>query len=396
MSAANGKSALFREIAPRNLLSYGPDTQPIELQRLNVLIGPNGSGKSNLIQAIALLRAAALDRDRLRAVISRGGGAAEWVWKGNREGAASIETVVRNPVTSLDLRHVLSFREQGQRFALDDERIEGDRTAGAMPLTYYDYQQGHPVLRGRGGAREVELGAIDLDASILSQRRDPEMLPEISYLAGVYEGIGVYREWHFGRNSPYRQPQMADLRRDRLEEDCSNLALFLNRLRRNPSAKRSLLEGLRDLYAGVRDFDVSIEGGTVQMFIEEDNEFSIPATRLSDGTLRYLCLLAILCDPDPPPLICIEEPELGLHPDIIPKIADLLTSAADRAQLIVTTHSDILVDALSEQPDSILVCEKHEGQTTMKRLDQDELAVWLEKYRLGELWLRGQLGGTRW
>lgn len=72
------------------------------------------------------------------------------------------------------------------------------------------------------------------------------------------------------------------------------------------------------MYEGIEDIDVKLEGGTVQLFLVE-NEFMIPATRLSDGTLRFLCLLVILCDPNPGPLICIEEPELGIHTDIIPK-----------------------------------------------------------------------------
>jgi predicted ATPase len=122
----------------------------------------------------------------------------------------------------------------------------------------------------------------------------------------------------------------------------------------------------------------------------------IPATRLSDGTLHYLCLLAILCDPEPPPLICIEEPELGLHPDILPKVADLLRSAATRTQLIVTTHSDILVDAMTETPECVVVCAKEDGRTTMQRLVPEELEQWLAKYRLGQLWTKGQIGGNRW
>jgi predicted ATPase len=107
-------------------------------------------------------------------------------------------------------------------------------------------------------------------------------------------------------------------------------------------------------------------------------------------------LLAILCDPQPPPLICIEEPELGLHPDILPKLADHLVRASARTQLIVTTHSDILVDAMTERPEVIVVCEKQDAKTEMRRLKNDELKVWLDKYRLGELWTRGHIGGTRW
>jgi predicted ATPase len=112
--------------------------------------------------------------------------------------------------------------------------------------------------------------------------------------------------------------------------------------------------------------------------------------------LRYLVLLAILLDPEPPPLICIEEPELGLHPDLIHKLADLLIDASSRTQLIVTTHSEILIDALSSQPESVVICEKQDGQTILKRLEPDKLKEWLEHYRLGELWLRGELGGVRW
>ena len=98
----------------------------------------------------------------------------------------------------------------------------------------------------------------------------------------------------------------------------------------------------------------------------------------------------------PPPLICIEEPELGLHTDLIPGIARLLQAASERTQLIVTTHSDILIDALSEDPESVVVCEKHQGQTTMKRLESEQLTEWLERYHLGELWATGEIGGVRW
>ena len=131
------------------------------------------------------------------------------------------------------------------------------------------------------------------------------------------------------------------------------------------------------------------------LFLQEGN-YTVPATRLSDGTIRYICLLAILCHPDPPPLVCIEEPELGIHTDIIPLLATLLKEASRRTQLIITTHSDVLVDELTDMPESVLVCEKEKGCTSMKRLDRERLKGWLEKYSLGELWRKGEIGGTRW
>ena len=85
-----------------------------------------------------------------------------------------------------------------------------------------------------------------------------------------------------------------------------------------------------------------------------------------------------------------------MHPDILPKLADMMLEASERTQLVVTTHSEILVDALTEHPETIIVCEKHDGSTTMNRLKADDLQEWLKDYRLGQLWRSGELGGNRW
>ncbi len=74
----------------------------------------------------------------------------------------------------------------------------------------------------------------------------------------------------------------------------------------------------------------------------------------------------------------------------------MVPEASTRTQLIVTTHSDVLVDAMSDQPESVLVAEKTESGTTLTRLNAEKLKPWLEKYRLGQLWTRGEIGGTRW
>ena len=123
----------------------------------------------------------------------------------------------------------------------------------------------------------------------------------------------------------------------------------------------------------------------------------IPANRLSDGTLRYLALLTILCHPTPPPLVCIEEPELGMHPDIMTDIAKLLIAASKRTQLIVTTHSKNLIDRLWEDPESVVICEKDfDSSTELNRLSMDKLERWLERYELGEIWEKNLFGGNRW
>src|SRR6185312_2345582 len=363
------KPVLIHHLAPKNFLSFGPDNAGIELKALNLLIGPNGCGKSNLIEAISLMRSAPKE---MRDVTRKGGGVGEWIWKGQSKEPASIECDVTNSQGPM-LRHLVAFRAVAQAFSLDDERVEYEpKHAGRADRFFYRYQHGKPMLNTIDhGKRSLARETIAPDRSILAQRRDPEAYPELAWLAQNYERVRIYREWAFGRNGVFREPQKADLRNDTLEEDFSNLGLFLNRLKtRFPAAKKAILQGLKDLYDGIQDFDVLIEGGTVQVFFTE-GDFVIPATRLSDGTLRYLCLLAILCDPDPPPLICLEEPELGLHPDILPKVADLLRAASERTQLIVTTHSDILVDAMTETPDAVVVCSKENGQTSMERLSPD-------------------------
>jgi predicted ATPase len=388
---------LIRHLAPRNFLSFGPDNAGIELQSLNLFIGPNGSGKSNLIEAISLMRSAPKE---FRDVTRKGGGVSEWIWKGGTKAPASIDWVVNYPQGQKPLRHAMSFHPVSQAFSLDDETVEETEPRSVKEkdvLFYYRYQKGNPVVNVKNwGKRGLAKDTIEPDRSILAQRRDPEIYPELAWLAQNYEKVRIYREWAFGRSAVFREPQKADMRNDLLEEDFSNLGLFLNRLKtRSPVAKKAILAGLKDLYDGITDFDLLIEGGTVQVFFTEE-DFVIPATRLSDGTLRYLCLLAILCDPEPPPLVCIEEPELGLHPDILPKVADLLRDASTRTQLIVTTHSDILVDAMTETPECVVVCAKSDGQSTMQRLIPDDLKQWLAKYRLGQLWTQGQIGGTRW
>lgn len=391
---------LLRALTPGNLLSFGPDTPPLPLGPLNVLVGPNGSGKSNLLEVIDLLRSSPGDMGRL---LSRGGGVREWIWKGAPQDGATLDAEVVGAGADLPddppvLRHDLGLRVEGQRFQLAHERIEqiSPMTSDGDTLALYTFARGRAVVVPHGASpRLLSPGEVPLDVSILARRRDPDLYPALAQLAHSYEAICLYREWSFGRGSVLRRPQQADLRSDRLEEDFSNLGLVLNRMRRQPRTKSALIERLRDLYDGLTDVDVSVEGGTVQVFFTE-GDYVIPATRLSDGSLRYLCLLAILLDPDPPPLVGLEEPELGLHPDLLPKIADLLVDASTRTQLVVTTHSDAIVDALTDRPESVVVFDKHDGRTTFERLDRTALAGWLEKYRLGQLWTRGQIGGTRW
>ena len=390
----------IRTIRLENILSYGPNALDLPLEPLNVLIGPNASGKSNLIEALSILQAAPSD---IQAPIRAGGGVRDWLWKGaTKTPIATVEVTVEYPKSLMPLRHRISFTETGGRFELRDEAVENEKPAAssATPFFFYRYQNGDPVLSLMGetrSERRLMREEVKHDQSILSQRRDPDSYPELTYLANQFDRIDFYREWNLGRFAAARLPQQPDLPQDSLLEDASNLGVVLSDLKNRPDIKGVILERLRNFYPSVEDVVPNISGGTVQVFFHEKGlRHPVPATRLSDGSLRYLCLLAVLCHPTPPPVVCIEEPEMGLHPDVISDVAKLLVEASARCQLFVTTHSDILVNALSDVPEAVIVCEKQDGATQLRRLDVEELQPWLKEYRLGEIWTRGAVGGNRW
>jgi predicted ATPase len=374
---------LLQSITLRQLLSYGEKEVSIGLEPLNVLIGPNASGKSNLIEAISLLAAAPHD---IHDPIRRGGGVLEWIWKGTKYRGAAL--IVSIEYGQEELRYKLEFGEQDSRFRLLSEVL-------VRPPEEVIFAFGRELKSFRGGDEQI-LDFLDSRNLVLAQLRDPVNYPELTEISQQLGNIRFFRGWSFGRKSELRRPQKVDLPDDFLLEDGSNLGLVLNNLKNLPRVKKTLLERLKLFYEGIEDFETKVQGGTIQVFMHERGDRTISSTRLSDGTLHYLCLLAILCHPDPPPLICIEEPELGLHPDILPTVADLLMEAAQRTQLIVTTHSETLVSKLSEIPETVIICEQDERGTSLRRLDRPNLEEWLERYTLGELWRMGEIGGNRW
>ncbi len=209
-----------------------------------------------------------------------------------------------------------------------------------------------------------------------------------------YERIRLYQNWSVGPSAALRRNQGTHAASDSLNDGGENLAVVLAGFR--GEAKRRLVGALGELADGIVDVSCPMTGGTAALCLEERGGGRIPAARLSDGTLRYLSLLAILLHPAPPPLIALEQPELGLHPDVVGAVAGLLVGASERTQLVVTTHSRMLVDALTDHPSSIVICEKENGESRFERLDGTRLRAWLDKYSLGELWSSGELGGNRW
>ena len=404
----------IQRLSMSGLLSFPNDMEPFDLRSLNVLIGPNGSGKSNVIEALELLRATPTD---FAAAIRDGGGAAEWLWKGDvQQKSAKIDIHTGDPDTALKsptgrpLRYFLEFTSANNRVEVLDESIEEVEPdhGHTDPYFYYRFQRGRPVINikertqadhlqgsDKNGRAQRHLQRDDLlpDQSVLAQRKEPELYPEVTWIGRRFEQIQTFRDWTFGRYAPLRQPQPADLPEDHLLSDNRNLALLLNQVEHRDSRQFNNL--LKRFLPRFERMSTRISGGTVQFFLHEpDFRSAIPPTRLSDGTIRFIAILAILLAPVPPPLVCIEEPELGMHPDAVSLIGELLVEASQRMQLIVTTHSDALVSALTSEPESVVACERPGAGTTLRRLDSEQLAHWLKDYGLGDLWRMGELGAN--
>jgi predicted ATPase len=386
----------IKRIKVSGLLSFGPEGIDLTLRDLNVLIGPNGSGKSNLVEILALLKASPRN---LPGPMKEMSGVREWFWKGKESPKeAIIEALIEKPPAAIqNVIHRLVVRQNGDRFDVADEQIEYEsRNPGATePFYFYNYRRGHPFLKESESSDEERLDRDDIrpDQSILSQVTFPNRYAVLAGLGKLYDGIFLFRNWEFGPNAAIRRASSPDSPNHFLQDGGMNLDVVLSTF--GGVDRWNFITRLKDLYDGIEDFKIEAGFSGIMLYLYEQGGRSIPKTRLSDGTLRYVCLLAILLHPSPPPLVVVEEPEMGLHPDLIPQVAKLLIEASSRTQLVVTTHSLMLIDALGKDPEAVIVCERDQGESVFERLEKAKLDLWLEKYSLGDLWSSGELGGYR-
>ena len=385
----------LKSLKLENFLSFGGSGDTVEMRPLNVIIGPNGVGKSNLVESLNLLSSAPSPSDTtdILAAVNAGGGVREWIWKGGDENAsASIDAIIESPFGAKHLRYRLGFSGVNDQFTITDERIE-DHPADGDDDFYYKFADRKGFSRSKNTLflGTVEDLSLNQRASVLSQYKGEKFYPEVTHIAHEFSKIKIYREWDVGRKSRLRRHQRADLPGGQLLPNADNLYMVLSRLGNEPALKNQLLDLVQRLDYRFKDFGLDVIAGSIQAIIH-DGDHVIPASRLSSGTLRFLCLLAVLCNPDAGSLVCIEEPELGLHPSVLPVVADLLVDASERTQLIVTTHSGMLVDALTYTPESVVVASRSEEGTRLDRLSKGDLKVWLKKYSLGDLWRIGEIG----
>lgn len=377
--------------------------------RLNVLIGPNGSGKSNLLRALALLKHSS--HGELSQEILRRGGITPLLWDGQaREIGWTIKTdplrdqrgLIRDPVREA-LTYELRVRQLGSTssFRVEHEMLGNyylrDRGDKPGPKKFLERRPSHAVTFDfEEHALVAHEGSVPDDQTLLSLVSGPFGNPVVSGFRERLAGWAMYHDVHVDEQAPIRQATVARVEQ-RVATDGQNLIAVLH-----------------TLYTGHREFKRSLDAAMRAAFGTDFEELVFPpaadqrvqlrlrwkslrteqsAADLSDGTIRFLLLHAIFAAPSPGDLIAVDEPEAGLHPSMFPIVAELASEAAERTQVILTTHSADLLDAFTTTVPTTTVVRWVDGQTALSVLDGDELRRWLNEYTLGALARSGELEG---
>ncbi|MGI4787814.1 MAG: AAA family ATPase [Janthinobacterium lividum] len=367
---------------------------------LNVVIGPNGSGKSNLLRMLELISAAA--DGKLDKLIFGGGGIGQLLWDGQARSIQFSLTTSATGIGTAGAGFVYSTELEApfdQNFYRVSHEVLTDTNDG---FQFFERDISRYSVTGRNNDNLDEFTSNDLDdyeTLFSSFSGGLRMLPWM-----VLTGLPFYRRQiaNWAIYQDIRTDQASLIRQapvSRLEEHVA------------PDGQ-NLINVLHTLYTGDRKFKQDINDAMYAAFGDDFDELIFPPAAdqriqmrvrwktlkreqstadLSDGTLRFLLLITVLASPNPPPLIAIDEPETGLHPSMLPIIAEFASEAATRTQVIFTTHSDQFLNAFRDTRLTVTVAKWENGETTLKTIDDAVLGKWLQEYTLGSLFRSGEL-----
>ena len=353
------------------------DSGDIEFRPINVLIGANGVGKSNFIGFFKLLNS--IYKQRLVKYVADNGYENRILYFGRKqskflEGNIVFKPQKGNTNNRYDFKLIPQAQSSGFYFEKD---------LGGYNYFSSGYNENWDFLNlGGEGNQESEL------CNNMSDRA--------GFLSKYFEDFNVFHFHDTSSSSLLKQPNKTH-DYESLKEDGSNLAAFLFKIKdTNPSHFKIIEHTIRSVAPFFEKFDLKPDAKNPDViflnWLEKGSDEYFNAHNLSDGTLRFIALTALLLQPNTPKTIIIDEPELGLHPFAIQKIGAMIKSASVKSQIIISTQSINLVDQFSA--DDIIVVERFDNQTVFMRQSEDALKVWREEYSLGELWSKNVLGGT--
>jgi predicted ATPase len=354
--------------------------------KLNVVIGPNGSGKSNLLRALGFLRAAALGK--LPDEILRAGGIAPLLC--DRAAPEILSSIVTSRVEDDRLvemlRYQLVLKPLGTTSAY---RVE-DEILVTLPAHGKVLLQRHFgdafVLDPQDVSIDMGKGGVSDEQPVLAMFNGPFVHRAILAFRDRLVSWGIYHDLRVDQQAPLRQAVVSHVEH-RLADDGQNLVNVLHtHYTENRDFKRTVDASMRAAFGP--DYEELVfppaADQRVQLRVRwRSLRTEQSAADLSDGTLRFLLLLAILANPKPGDLVAIDEPEAGLHPRMLAIVAELAAEAAEHTQVVLTTHSPELLDAFGKEVPTTTVARWASGKTELAVLGAEELATWLGDYRLG-------------
>jgi predicted ATPase len=371
---------------------------------LNLLIGPNAGGKSNLLNLIDLISVSA--GGGLGEYVQRQGGMEPLVWDGSAE-AMTIRLKSSPPLSGRDaerdsLTYELDLARLGRSSAynIPHELLgnfrEVERKTRNEPFKFIERSLSHAVIFDEEKNRlQATENAVPEEETVLSLASGPFLdNPVITEYRKRVASWSVYQDLESGRTAPIRRP-VVSRREMRVSSDGSNYLQVLHTLyTTNRDFRREIDTAMRSAFGDEFEDIVFAPDADqrIQMRVQwQSLRTPQTAASLSDGSLRFLFLLAVLASPEPPALIAIDEPETGLHPSMLPIIAEYAYAASKRTQVVLTTHSPDLLNALGEYRPTTTIVEFTNGSTSLRTVPAADLAYWLEEYSLGDIYRTGEL-----
>lgn len=353
------------------------------LGNLTVVTGPNGSGKSNLYKALRLLAESA--SGNLINALAQDGGLESSLWAGPetisramRSGRVAVEGGPRQNVIRLKMGFASDEFGYGvslglptpttSKFQLDPEIKCENIWAGPVyrPASSLVSREG-PLVKVRAERKwSVYFQNLHTYESVLAELADPVAVAEIFAVRRLVRGWRFYDSFRTDRDSRIRVPQIGT-RSPVLDHEGHNLVAALQTIH-EIGDRQALDDAVDDAFPGSR-VEIEVDSGTRFVLALRQPGLLRPLTQaeLSDGTLRYLLLIAALLTPRPPTLLVLNEPETSLHPDLLLPLARLIIKAAQATQVWVVSHSTRLVAALREHPGcEVIELEKQLGETVIR------------------------------
>lgn len=401
---------MIKKIRLKNFLSFADAEINLD-EGANVLVGINGSGKSNLLKAIRLLKEGVSGMGLRKYIIDETGGLDNITSKSTPSGKHDHEVELEFLFESTKLaRFGFRFREdiiykiRLRKIPNSANYNVEEHIVSTSNWIYLDFRNGNGQLNelDEEVTDRIKTKLVPYQEFVeptdlaLSKIFDTQRYFALSTIRKAIGEIIVYDYFDTTPRSPIRKPMLPTSEK-RLLADGTNLPQILNTIKINhkPSYNK-IVSMLADVNPNFKGFDFNFLGGNIELMLEEEDlNSSIHVSAISDGTLRYLCLLSILFNPNRGSFICIDEPEVGLHPDMMSSIGNAILEVSEESSFMISTHSENILNCF--EIEQIRVVEKDSSNSSIvSQFTKADFEGWYDSFSVGKMWRQGDFGGNRW